>query len=79
MGKQFSRNPKNTENSRDFVEIIKTGLVPNEIYVFTPKEELSNYQKDRLLLILLSWFILTLVFIAEDAESIKILPFKCSS
>ena len=36
---------KNTENSRDFVEIIKTGLVPNEIYVFTPKGRIIELPK----------------------------------
>ena len=28
---------KNADDPQDFIEVIKTGLVPNEIYVFTPK------------------------------------------
>ena len=36
---------KNVEDPQDFIEIVKTGLVPNEIYVFTPKGDIIELPK----------------------------------
>ncbi len=36
---------KNVDDPQDFIEIVKTGLVPNEIYVFTPKGDIIELPK----------------------------------
>ncbi|MAK14986.1 MAG: bifunctional GTP diphosphokinase/guanosine-3',5'-bis(diphosphate) 3'-diphosphatase [Proteobacteria bacterium] len=35
----------NVDDPQDFIEIVKTGLVPNEIYVFTPKGDIIELPK----------------------------------
>ena len=37
---------KNVEDPQDFIDVIKTGLVPNEIYVFTPNGDIVELPKD---------------------------------
>ena len=37
---------KNADDPQDFIEVIKTGLVPNEIYVFTPKGDIVELPKE---------------------------------
>ena len=35
-----------SEDASDFVEVIKTGLVSNEVYVFTPQGDIIDLPKD---------------------------------
>ena len=37
---------KNIDDPQDFIDVIKTGLVPNEIYVFTPNGDIVELPKD---------------------------------
>lgn len=37
---------KNVDDPQDFIDVIKTGLVPNEIYVFTPNGDIVELPKD---------------------------------
>ena len=37
---------KNADDPQDFIDVIKTGLVPNEIYVFTPNGDIVELPKD---------------------------------
>ena len=37
---------KNIEDPQDFIDVVKTGLVPNEIYVFTPNGDIVELPKD---------------------------------
>ena len=37
---------KTVEDPQDFIEVVKTGLVPNEIYVFTPRGDIIELPKE---------------------------------
>ena len=37
---------KNIDDPQDFIDVVKTGLVPNEIYVFTPNGDIVELPKD---------------------------------
>ena len=56
---------KNVEDPQDFIEIVKTGLVPNEIYVFTPKGDIIELPKGSTPIDLLLQSIQILEFIVE--------------